>query len=709
MAEGQEAAARDRRRYRIAADIGGTFTDIAFLSEEGVLATRKLPSTPDDYARAVVTGILDLLAELRTSPAEVSAVLHGCTVATNAILEGKGAPTALITTQGFRDVLELRRIRVPRLYDPLWVKPEPLVPRERRFELAERIAADGSVVRPVEAAEVDAVVERVGRAGVEAVAVCFLHSYANPAHERLVGERLRRALPGVFVSLSTDILPEFREYERTSTTVINAYVGPPVTAYVGSLVEAMSAAGIGGRLLVMQSSGGMLDSATVMERPAYIVECGPAAGVMGAAYLGRLIGCANLITLDMGGTTAKASIIEDHQLLKTDEYEVGGGISLSSRLVKGAGYALKTPVIDISEVGAGGGSIVWLDKSGQIKVGPRSAGAVPGPVCYGLGGSEPTVTDANVVLGYLNPGALAGGTVAIDAEKARRTIAERVAAPLGQTLFEAAYGVHVIANANMMRAVKAVSTYRGRDPAEFVLLAFGGNGGVHGVELARALRMQRVIVPIGAGVFSAIGLLVAEVRFDQSRAFLRHLSALSPAEIEAAFAPLEEQVLAKLARPRAEVSFERAMDLRYAGQAFELTVAVPEGLIARDGTAGLAELFEREHERTYGHRFPDAKAIETVAVRVAGIARGAGGGERPAALRYGATAGAARPASRSVYFGPELGHLETPIVSRGALAGGRHEGPLVIEEYEGTVLVPPGARVSLDGFGNAVIDLGTSG
>ena len=450
--------------YRVAADIGGTFTDIAIIGEGGVIATRKVLSTPADYALAVVDGVAQLLDDVGLPMGSLAEVLHGTTVATNAVLERRGARTALITTRGMRDVLELRRIRMPNLYDPLYERPQPLVPRERRLEVEERVGGNGEIVTRLDVDDVMRAVNRIRRDGVESVAVTFLHAYLNDTHERQAGEILRRELPECFITTSVEILPEIREYERTSTTVINAYLGPPVKKYLRSLLARFDDAGMKGRLLVMQSSGGMLDAGTVAEKPAQIVECGPAAGVIGAAHLGRQIGLNDLITLDMGGTTAKASLIENGRLVRTDEYEVGGGISLSSRLVKGGGYALKIPVLDISEVGAGGGSIVWFDRVGQMKVGPRSAGASPGPVCYGNGGTEPTVTDANVVLGYLNPTAIAGGTVPIDAAAAAASIEDRIAGPLGRDLLEMAYGVHVIANANMMRAVKAVSTYRGRDP-----------------------------------------------------------------------------------------------------------------------------------------------------------------------------------------------------------------------------------------------------
>ena len=404
---------------RIAADIGGTFTDIAVLTEDGGLATRKVPSTPANYADAVTQGIVELLGRLGAPLSDLEEVLHGCTVATNAIIEHKGAKTALLTTKGFRDVLELQRVRVPALYDPLYVKPVPLVPRNLRFEVAERIDPRGRVLAPLEESDVLAAVERITAAGVEAVAVCFLHSYANPDHERAAGEVLRRELPDRFISLSVDVLPQKLEYERTSTTVINSYVGPPVRGYLRSMLDQISAAGAHARLMVMQSNGGILDAESVIEKPAQIIECGPAAGVIGAEHVARLSGYDNVITLDMGGTTAKASIIEKGELIFAEEYEVGGGMSTGGLTVGRGGYALKLPVIDISEVGAGGGSIAWLDKAGSLKVGPQSAGAAPGPACYGGGNTEPTVTDANMLLGYLNPTALAGGAVPVDPELAR--------------------------------------------------------------------------------------------------------------------------------------------------------------------------------------------------------------------------------------------------------------------------------------------------
>jgi N-methylhydantoinase A len=684
--------------YRIAADIGGTFTDIACLSPDGVLSTYKIPSTPDDLARAVAEGICAIAARLGIDRAAFSEVLHASTVATNAILEGKGAVTALVTTEGFRDVLELRRIRVPRLYEPLYSKPAPLVPRRRRYEVGERLGPKGEVLKTLDIAAMTELASRLALSEVEAVAVCFLHSYVNPAHEIEAAAILRRALPGRFISISSDVLPEIREYERTSTTVANAYIGPIVARYLRSLQERLRQSGIGGRLLMMQSSGGALDVERVIATPARIVESGPAAGVTGAAYLGVIAGYPDIITFDMGGTTAKASLIEDGRVVTTDEYEVGGGISLSSKLAKGGGYALKLPVIDVAEVGAGGGSIVWVDPGGALKVGPSSAGAVPGPACYGAGGADPTVTDANVVLGFLNQTALAGGAVTIHADAARAAL-DKIGAMLNCGVLEAAYGVHRLANATMMRAVKAVSTYRGRDPRDFTLFAFGGNGGVHAAALARELQIRRVVVPPGAGVFSAVGLLFADIEVARSIAFPRPLGDAAPAEIDSRFRELEARVIAELdGGERARLRWRA--DLRYAGQGFELSVDVAPGVRTTDDVAAIRAAFEREHLRGYGHLL-DGQRIDLVTLRVIGSLPH-GGADHLASPPSEIDAGEYK---RPVYFGAEHGLCDTPVIGRGGLRRGARPGPLVIEEYEGTTIVPPDARASLDAYNNIVIDL----
>ena len=688
--------------YRVAADIGGTFTDIALLTPDGHLSTGKLLSTPTNYADAVVEGVTALLHRRGLAVKDVVEVLHGCTVATNAILEHKGARTALITTQGFRDVLELRRVRVPRLYAPLWKKPPPLVPRRLRYEVVERVGADGRIVRCLDEASLEAAMAAIRAAQVEAVAVCLINAFANPVHEQQIGARLRAELPGTFISLSTEVLPQIREYERTSTTVVNAYVGPPVKFYLGAMIQRLASAGVRGRLLVMQSSGGMLAAEAALERPAQIVECGPAAGVIGARHLGSQLGYENIITFDMGGTTAKASLIERGRLSTSEQYEVGAAMSSTSPLMGGAGYALKLPVIDVSEVGAGGGSIVRIDSGGALKVGPESAGADPGPACYGRGGQEPTVTDANVVLGYLNPQALAGGSVPIDLDAARKAVGDRIAAPLRRDLVETAYGIHLVANANMMRAVKAVTTNRGRDTRDFVMFAFGGLGGVHATSLARELRIGRIVVPPAAGVFSALGLLFADLELNESRACLGRLDALSHADLEGIYDRLATVIAGRLGRRRDQIAFQRLADLRYAGQAFEITVALPDSEFDAAARKELGRRFDVEHETRYGHCFAGQYPYEVVNLRLVGSI--APDGARRIATLDAPLADA--DGEREVYFGPQYRLLRTPVFSRSGLDATARKGPMVIEEYEGTVVVPPDATARRDRDGNILIELG---
>ncbi|MEZ0211663.1 MAG: hydantoinase/oxoprolinase family protein [Xanthobacteraceae bacterium] len=685
--------------YRIAVDIGGTFTDVALLGPDGTLSTTKVPSTPDDYARGVIDGCREILSREGIPASAVVEMLHASTVATNAILEGKGARTALVTTEGFRDVLELRRIRVPRLYEPLYRKPPPLVPRRHRFEVAERMGPRGEVLRELDVVGLERIADAIIEAGIEAVAVCFLHSYANPAHERRAGEILRARLPDRFITLSVDVLPEIREYERTSTTVINAYVAPPVSRYLRSLRARLDREGIAAPLFMMQSSGGILDLETVLERPALVVESGPAAGVIGAGYVGKRAGLANIIALDVGGTTAKASVIENGRYLTTDEYEVGGGISLSSRLVKGGGYALRLPVIDVSEVGTGGGSIVRLNEAGNITVGPQSAGAMPGPVCYGRGGTLPTVTDANVALGYLNPKAIADGTVPINAASARAVLQEQMAAPLGRSVEEVAYGVIGIANALMARSVRSVTTSRGRDPRDFALLAFGGGGGLHAVGLAASLGMKRVVVPPAAGVFSAFGLLFSDIEFAQSQGLLVALDDADPAQLATAFERLEASVLHHLGRPASGVRLRRRADLRYTGQAFELTVDLPDEPLGAEAIEALSAAFDAEHARSYGHSLSRTHKREIVALRVIGTVVT----DRPEAMLAVRPAVAGDgPQTRPAYFGA-LGWREAAIVGREVLMRPM-AGPMIVEEPDSTTIVPPGWTASLDEKRNIIVD-----
>ena len=685
---------------RVAADIGGTFTDIAALTDDGRLVTCKVPSTPANYADAVVAGIGEMLADDAASLTAIEEVLHGCTVATNAILEHKGARTALVTTKGFRDVLELQRIRVPKLYDPLYEKPVPLVPRNLRFEVTERLSSDGAVVTPLDLADAEAIAERVRACDVDAIAVCFLHSFVNPEHERQVGAILRKIIPDAYISLSVDVLPQKGEYERTSTTVINAYVGPPVSRYLAAMMGQLSEAGIGGRLMVMQSNGGILDAESCLEKPAHIVECGPAAGVVGAERLAQKAGFENVITLDMGGTTAKASVIERGQISLADAYEVGGGMSSSSPLVGRGGYALKLPVIDIAEVGAGGGSIAWLDRAGSLKIGPESAGAEPGPACYGQGNEEPTVTDANLVLGYLNQLALAGGTVPIQAELAERAVADKIAKPMGRDLMETAYGIHTVANAAMMRAVRAVTTHRGRDPRDFTLVAFGGAGGLHAVDLARTLRIRYVVVPAAGGVFSAVGLLFSNLEVNETAPLLFPLTDLPVERAEGTFLELTDRIARIIGGELDGIRFQRFADLRFQGQAYELTVAFEDDTLDEAALSDIAARFERQHLARYGHAFSGEFPVELVNLRLVGTREV----ETSGSIRYQAGE-PSKNTTRKAYFGPCAGSHLTPVITRSVLSETPRQGPLIIEEYEGTAVVPPDCTAQLDKLGNIIITL----
>ena len=587
---------------------------------------------------------------------------------------------------------------MPRLYDLTWEKPPALVERRLRMEVNERIDAHGAVLQPLDDADVERALDRLLGQGIEALAVCLLNAWANPAHEERIKALVQRRVPGLPLCISSEVLPEIKEYERTSTTVINTYVLPIVRRYLATLRTGLDGIGVRGPLLIMQSNGGLMTAEAAAARPMHIIESGPAAGVVGAQALARRIGFDKLITFDMGGTTAKASLVEDGAISRATEYQVGGGIMHGSRLLTGAGYLLRVPAIDLAEVGAGGGSIVWRDAGGALQVGPRSAGASPGPLCYDLGGTEPTVTDANVVLGYLNPAALAGGAVKLNATRAHDVFQERVAEPLGLPLAEAAYGAHLIAASNMMRAIRAVSSERGRDPREYALFAFGGNGPLFAAGMARALEMTRVVVPPAPGLFSAFGLLYSEVEHHYVRTWRRRTRDLNPMELAEAFGRLEDEAREQLAAEGfagAAVRIERSADCRYQGQSFELTVPVTADV-------RLEEAFGREHERTYGHRAGPDEPVEIVSLRVVGQ----GLADRPRVFYRPGTpqTAPAAAASRRVYFGPQAGWIVTPILSRADLATPR-AGPAVIEEYDATCVVPPGARAGLDAWGNIVMEV----
>jgi len=680
---------------RVAVDIGGTFTDATLIDEAtGHVAIAKTLTTPADPSEGFMAAVERAVREAGVTARDVTFVVHATTVATNAIIEGKVARSGFVTTEGFRDLLEIGRQVRPTLYDPQFEKPRPLVPRDRAVGVVERLGPKGEVLTPLDERSVRDAAALLARERVESVAVCLLHAYVNPEHERRVGEILAEELPGVPVSLSSEVAPEFREYLRASTTVINAVVRPVVGRYLERIERRLAEAGIGAKLLVMQSSGGVFGADAAARRPVFMVESGPAAGVIAAAHLGAGIGRPDILSFDMGGTTAKVGLIRDGRPSVTKDYQVGahagagiGGMSL-------AGYPVRTPVVDLVEIGAGGGSIAWVDSGGLLRVGPRSAGADPGPVCYRRGGVEPTVTDANVVLGRLNPSYFLGGELELDVDAARRAIEERCARPLGLSLVEAANGIVEIANAAMVNALHLISVQRGYDPRDFLLVAFGGAGPVHANALARDAEMPTVLVPRSPGIFSATGLLATDLKRDAARTIMRRLEELDPAELEHAFAELEragaEEMAAEGVAPD-RIEFVRQLDLRYVGQSYELTVPAGDDLPAR---------FHAEHDRTYGFS-AETEPVECVGVRLQTVGRIA----RPP-LRTLERGDAPPPkATRRVYFAEAGGYVDCAVHDRYALpAGARLAGPAVVEELDSTTVVHPSYTARVDDVGNIWIE-----
>jgi N-methylhydantoinase A len=690
--------------WRVGVDIGGTFTDVVLVEESsGRIEVVKVPTTPRDFCHGVVEALAAASREAGVTPADVRWLAHATTVVTNALLAGKGARTALITTRGMRDVLELRRSARASLYDLFQDGPAVLVPRHLRLEVSERVDAEGAVVEPLRLEEVDDALDFIKRHDVESVAVCLLYSFLNDAHERAIGSRLRAALPELPIFLSSEVLPEIREFERTSTTCVCAYVGRLLASYLSRLQTAVTGLGFPAPH-VMGSSGGVFTVAEGLRMPAMAVESGPAAGVIAAGLMGRQLGVANLISFDMGGTTAKASLIEGGVIKTTSEYEVGGGGNVR-RWLHGTGHPIRVPVIDLAEVSAGGGSIAWIDPGGALRVGPESAGAEPGPVCYGHGGRRPTVTDADLVLGYLNPTALLGGALPVDLGRARAAIEDDIARPLGLSLLQAAAGVVDVVNAGMAAALRIVSVERGHDAREFALVAFGGAGPVHAARLAEELGVPQVIVPPIPGGFSALGLVASDIRRDYARTFYASLTAARLAQMGAVYAAMEQDARdmlrrAGVAEPRWEIS--RAADCRYGRQAYELTVPVNEGPVTPATVERLAADFHERHRVTYGHCNPD-EPVQLVNLRVSAVGKLAG-------LDLGGRAGSSRRAAgvtaapREAYF-KETGLLRCPVRFRDGLEpASEHAGPLIIEAMDTTIVVPPGWRCRTDARGVLVLE-----
>jgi N-methylhydantoinase A len=678
---------------RVAIDIGGTFTDATLIDEEsGAVSIAKVLTTPSDPSEGFMQAFERALGDERAE--DVQFVVHATTVATNAIIEGKIARSGFVTTDGFRDLLEIARQVRPTLYDTQFEKPPPLVPRDRAVGVKERLGPAGEVLLELDDDSVRAAGALLRREQVESVAVCLLHSYVNPVHELRVGAILAEELPGIPISLSAEVAPEFREYLRASTTVINAVIRPVVQRYLERIEGRLADAGVQAELLVMQSSGGVFGSDAAARKPVFMVESGPAAGVIASAHLGETLGRPDMLSFDMGGTTAKVGLIQGGQPSVTKDYNVGGHAGAGIGGMSLSGYPVRTPVVDLVEIGAGGGSIAWVDSGGLLRVGPQSAGADPGPVCYRRGGVEPTVTDANVVLGRLNPAYFLGGEMGLDVEGARAAIEERCAKPLGLSVTEAAYGIVEIANAAMVNALNLISVQRGYDPRDFVLVGFGGAGPAHANAIARDAEMPTLLIPRSPGIFSATGLLTTDLKRDAAVTIMRRLDEVDPAEVEATFAELEAAGRGELEQEGLagdRVEFVRQIDLRYVGQSYELTIPAGDGLLER---------FHAEHDRTYGFAAP-TEPVELVSLRLTSVGRIA----KPPVRKLDPGATPEPKERREVYFAETEGYVDCPIYDRYALpAGATFAGPAVVEEFDSTTVVHPGFAVTVDETGNLIVE-----
>ena len=693
--------------YRIGIDVGGTFTDFALYDDDaGKLTIGKALTTPEDPSIAVLRGIDELVRAAGISVGALAAAIHATTIATNTVIQRHGPPTALLTTAGFRDVLIIGRQKRWELYDNSIDKPQPVVARRHIWEVPERMLYDGTVRTPLDEAAVRKAARAMQAAGVKSVGICFLHSYANPAHERRAAEIVGEEAPGLLVSLSCEVSPIYREYERASTTALNAYVMPAVSAYVRGLSDGLASRGFTRKLFIMQSNGGVATPEIVERFPIRIIESGPAAGALTAARYADAAGTDNILSFDMGGTTAKLCLIEAGRPALTGQFEVD-----MVRLKKNSGLPINIPAIELVEIGAGGGSIARVEM-GAIAVGPESAGSVPGPICYGRGGTQPTVTDADLVLGYLDPGYFLGGEMRLDLEGAGRGVEEQLARPLGLDVTEAAWGVYEVVTAQMAQAARVVSVGRGKDPRHFAFIPFGGAGPVHGARLAHLLGCRRIIFPSGAGVESAIGLLAADAAFDLARTSMVPVGRDTIDQVNAIFAELEDEGRRQLKACGVVGEFKlvRSAEMRFVGQGYEIGVALPPGPYTADDEKRLRESFFSAYAATYGDRaFDRADAVEfvhfrlTASVGLAAPARAvlaAGDGNAKRALKK----------RRPVFFPETKGFADCPIYDRYALAAGdKIAGPAIVEERESTVVIPPDSCARVDDGGNIVVDLALAG
>lgn len=676
---------------RVATDVGGTFTDFAAYDDR----TRELIIAKSSTTEHVVEAIVECFGKASVDPAACAHFTHGNTLAINTVIEEKGATTGLLTTRGFRDIIELGRGNIHNSFDLMFETPRPLVPRARRIEVEERMLAGGVVLRALDVKQATQAVGELLAQGVDSIAICLLHAYANPEHEQRLKELVTAAAPQAFVTASSELIRQYREFERASTTVLNAYVGPRSATFFAALESFLDKAGFSGSSMIMQSNGGTMPIETAKRQPVRTMESGPVGGTIAAAYVGKRVGFENVVAFDMGGTTAKVSIVRDGKFEIADGYTIG---TLET------GHSLQLPVIDILEVGSGGGSIAHIDDLGLLKVGPVSAGALPGPVCYGRGGARPTVTDADAVLGRLNPAFFLGGEIVLDVAAARRAIETAVAGPLKIEMLEAAMGIVRLADASMAHAVRIMTVQKGHDPRDFVMVAYGGAGPLHAVAVARELNIGRVVIPPHPGIFSAVGMLLADAREEQVLSFVRRIDECAPEELEARFHGLEQLGLASMAQARfrpGDIRLERSLEMRYLGQEFTLVVDLPQEELSRTLLDEIRRRFDALHDARYGHAFLSAP-VEMVSLRshIAGVLA------KPDLTLTAEPVAQAAAGRRPVYFDGE-GFVETAIYRRNGLnAASEIAGPAIIEEVMSTTVIHRGDRARVDAIGNLVIEVG---
>jgi len=674
---------------RVGVDVGGTFTDLVTV-RNGAVQVRKTPSTPDAPERGVINGLEEARDDGGLDLGTIDFLGHGTTVATNALLEEDWADTALVTSEGFRDVLEIGRQNRPDIYDFQAEKPTPVVERDRRFEVRERLDERGNVLEPLDEEDARALAADLADADVDSVAISLLHSFENDDHEQRVRELLAEQLDASF-SLSSRTLPEIREYERTLATSVNAALKPVIDSYIGRLKSGVAERGVSAELKIMQSNGGIITADAARDRPVNTLLSGPAAGVQGATYVAGLAGVEDVITMDMGGTSCDVSLVEDGDPLVSTDVEIGN-------------YPVSVPMIDVHTVGSGGGSIAWLDKGGALRVGPRSAGADPGPVSYGRGGTKPTITDAQLLLGRLDPSRFLSDDLDADVDDVRTAVDEHVAAPLDMGVEEAAQGILDVANANMERALRVVSVERGYDPRDFAMVAFGGAGPLHATTLAEALDVPQVVVPRTAGVLSALGLLISDILYDYSVSRVRPWTDVTPETLAESFAGFRERGRARLDEEELDperMSFEPTVDLRYKGQSFELSVPVPAGTLDEEALSSVVDSFHDRHRRRYGHAYTE-EPVELVTIRLR--ARGVVESPDLRPAETGGTVTDARRERRPVMFDGQF--VESAVYVRELLpTGATFDGPAVVEGEESTVVVRPGQSARIDEYGSIVVEV----